>query len=153
MAGLAEIAGYNGDVKYYNNVSKVYIEKWEEYGVSRDKTHAKVSYDWYGSWTTTYNLYADSLLCFHLGNNESTSTIDGHDDKQKPLKPIKGDHAGFVPKHIYQMQSDWYYAVRQRYGLPLDSRHLYTKTDWEFFAMAVAAPKVRSEILQSVARW
>ena len=155
MAGLAEITGYDEDVKFYNNVSKVYIEKWEEYGISRDKTHAKVSYDWYGSWTTTYNLYADSLLCFHLGlgSNESASTIGAQDDKQKPLKPIKGDHNGFVPKHIYQMQSDWYYAVRQRYGLPLDSRHLYTKTDWEFFAMAVAAPKVRAEILQSVAKW
>lgn len=155
MAGLSEIAGYKEDVDYYNNVSKVYIEKWEEYGISRDRTHAKVSYDWYGSWTTTYNLYADSLLCFHLGSekNHSTSTISHNDDKQKPLKGIKGDYDGFVPKHIYQMQSDWYYAVRQRYGLPLDSRHLYTKTDWEFFAMAVAAPKVRAEILQSVAQW
>ena len=156
MAGLSAITGSHEDVKYYNNVSKVYIEKWEEYGISRDKTHAKVSYDWYGSWTTTYNLYADSLLCFHLGTatNESQSTIDDHhDDKQKPLKGIKGDYDGFVPKHIYQMQSDWYYAVRQKFGLPLDSRHLYTKTDWEFFAMAVAAPKVRADILQSVAHW
>ena len=156
MASLSAITGYDEDVKYYNNVSKVYIEKWEEYGISRDKTHAKVSYDWYGSWSTTYNLYADSLLCFHLGiaTNESQSTIGDHrDDKQKPLKGIKGDYDGFVPKHIYQLQSDWYYAVRQKFGLPLDSRHLYTKTDWEFFAMAVAAPKVRAEILQSVAHW
>lgn len=153
MSGLAAITGYEGDVKYYNNVSKVYIEKWEEYGISRDKTHAKVSYDWYGSWTTTYNLYADSLLCFHLGDTTNLSTIAKHDDKQKPLNPIRGDQNGFVPKHIYQMQSDWYYAVRQRYGLPLDSRHLYTKTDWEFFAMAVAAPRVRAKILQSVAKW
>ena len=153
MAGLSAITGYKEDVKYYNNVSKVYIEKWEEYGISRDKTHAKVSYDWYGSWTTTYNLYADSLLCFHLGDNSTSSTIGKHDDKQKPIKSPKDDQAGFVPKHIYQMQSDWYYAVRQKFGLPLDSRHLYTKTDWEFFAMAVAAPRVRAEILQSVAKW
>ena len=154
MAGLAQIVGFDEDVKFYNNVSKVYIEKWEEYGISRDKTHAKVSYDWYGSWTTTYNLYADSLLCFHLGTGSNdSSAIGGGDGKQKPLKPIEGDDEGFVPKHVYQMQSDWYYAVRQKYGLPLDSRHLYTKTDWEFFAMAVAAPKVRAEILQSVAKW
>jgi Domain of unknown function (DUF1793) len=51
------------------------------------------------------------------------------------------------------MQSDWYYAVRQNYGLPLDSRHLYTKTDWEFFAMAVTSQKTRSTILDSVAKW
>jgi hypothetical protein len=60
---------------------------------------------------------------------------------------------GFVPKHIYQMQSDWYWNVRQKYGVPLDSRHLYTKTDWEFFAAAVAAPQVRAEILELVAKW
>jgi hypothetical protein len=158
MAGIAELAGNHEDVKTYNNISKVYIAKWEEYGISRDKTHAKVAYNWYGSWTTTYNLYADSLLCFHLGPDNSTSltktSIAGRYEHQKPLQPpIAGDHHGFVPKHIYQMQSDWYYAVRQKYGLPLDSRHLYTKTDWEFFAMAVAAPKVRATILQSVAKW
>ena len=43
--------------------------------------------------------------------------------------------------------------MRQRYGLPMDSRHLYTKTDWEFFAAAVTGEKTRSSILQSVAKW
>ncbi|RMD44783.1 hypothetical protein DV735_g343, partial [Chaetothyriales sp. CBS 134920] len=126
MAGLAQVVGLDADVKAYDNISQVYVAKWEEYGISRDKTHAKVAYDWYGSWTTTYNLYADSLLCFHLGSKSAVGST---------------------------LQSDWYYAVRQKYGLPLDSRHLYTKTDWEFFAMAVAAPRVRAEILQSVAKW
>ena len=51
------------------------------------------------------------------------------------------------------MQSDWYRAVRQTYGLPLDSRHLYTKTDWEFFTAAVSSENVRAEILESVALW
>lgn len=51
------------------------------------------------------------------------------------------------------MQSDWYHAVRQRYGLPLDSRHLYTKTDWEFFATSVASKSVRNEIWESYALW
>jgi hypothetical protein len=159
MAGLSELVENHEDAKVYNNISKVYIAKWEEFGISRDKTHAKLAYDWYGSWTTTYNLYADSLLCFHLGS-ENTSAADpvpaaigGRYEYQKPLKKIDGDKHGFVPKHIYQLQSDWYWSVRQKYGLPLDSRHLYTKTDWEFFAMAVAAPKVRAGILQSVAKW
>ena len=51
------------------------------------------------------------------------------------------------------MQSDWYHNVRQKYGLPLDSRHLYTKTDWEFFAAAITSKKARGEILESVALW
>lgn len=149
MAGLAEIAGKADDVKTFENTSRVYIEKWEEYGVSRDKTHAKVAYNWFGSWTTTYNLYADSLLCFHLEGSDIKAVGNGD---QKPIGENKPAY-GFVPQHIYQMQSDWYFAVRQKYGLPLDSRHFYTKTDWEFFSMAVAAPRVRADILQSVAKW
>ena len=73
---------------------------------------------------------------------------------QKPLKPDHGSNkTAFIPNHIYKMQSDWYHAVRQRYGLPLDSRHLYTKTDWEFMTAAVSSRTVRGEILESVALW
>jgi hypothetical protein len=119
--------------------------------MSRDGTHAKLAYDWYGSWTTIYNLYADAQLCFHL---EGTDTFPASLSKaQTPLDSKKPSKTGFVPRHIYQKQSIWYHYVRQKYGLPLDSRHLYTKTDWEFFAMAVASERTRSEILESVAKW
>lgn len=157
MAGLSEIVGNEADAKTYNSIAGEYIAKWEQFGLSRDKTHFKVAYDWWGSWTTIYNLYADSLLCFRVGSDSKDTipiaAVTAHDGKQKPLHPPQTDEAGFVPKHVYQIASDWYYQVRQKYGLPLDSRHLYTKTDWEFFAMSVAAPKVRAEILESVARW
>ena len=119
--------------------------------MSRDQTHAKLAYDWYGSWTTIYNLYADALLCFHLeGTGVSPRPATSY--TQKPLQPHP-HKTGFVPRHIYQRQSIWYHNVRQKYGLPLDSRHLYTKTDWEFFSMAVASEDVRSEVLESVAKW
>jgi hypothetical protein len=120
--------------------------------MSRDGTHAKVAYNWYGSWTTLYNLYADAQLCFHLESTAPTQYIP-RIGGQRPLQPLKSLKEGFVPKHIYKKQSIWYHYVRQQYGLPLDSRHLYTKTDWEFFAMAVAGKETRSEILESVARW
>ena len=106
-----------------------------------------------------YNLYADALLCFHLEGTSlapSANTFERH-DHQKPLEPghdaPSSNSTGFVPHHVYKIQSDWYHAVRQRYGLPLDSRHLYTKTDWEFFAASVTSKLVRSEILESVAKW
>ncbi|MCJ1315623.1 hypothetical protein MMC15_000943 [Xylographa vitiligo] len=156
MSAISEVIGEIEDVKYYKNISNTYITKWEEFGISRDGTHAKLAYDWYGSWTTLYNLYADSLLCFHLDDNSlptNQQPISSHGDDQKPLKPGHEKKSGFVPQHIYKMQSDWYHNVRQRYGLPLDSRHLYTKTDWEFFAAAVTGEEVRGEILDSVAKW
>lgn len=160
MSEMADLVGETEDAKHYKNISDVYIDKWEEFAISRDGTHAKLAYDWYGSWTTLYSLFADSLLCFHLDGDSSTSVTSpsfgafSHGDQ----KPLPGDgpinnKTGFVPQHIYKMQSDWYHAVRQKYGLPLDSRHLYTKTDWEFFTAAVSSENVRAEILESVALW
>lgn len=162
---LADLLDRPGDAKHYRNISEVYIEKWQEYGISRDGSHAKLAYDWYGSWTTLYSLYANAILCFHPSitnpsNIVSTSDFSaGSDDVQQPLTSEKSPSGrtpvtkDFIPNHIYDIQSDWYSAVMQKYGLPLDSRHLYTKSDWEFEAAAVASKKVRSDILDRVALW
>ncbi|KAK0664452.1 hypothetical protein QBC41DRAFT_328687 [Cercophora samala] len=175
MSEIADIVGEKEDAKFYRETAGEYIEKWQEYGISRDGTHAKLAYTWYGSWTTIYNLYADSLLCFHVdgGKNRSSSGYDprsytggrrsGKQPRMESQVPLQGqayeagkkhgDDGVFIPDRVYQMQSDWYHAVLQKYGLPLDSRHLYTKSDWEFFAAAVTGRKTRTEILTSVAKW
>lgn len=154
MSGIARTINSTEDAKRYDDIAREYILKWEDYGISRDGTHAKLAYDWHGSWTTIYNLYADSLLCFQLEGASISTAPDQLPGKQTPLDiGGEGSTSGFVPRHIYKMQSDWYHAVRQRYGLPLDNRHLYTKSDWEFFAAAVTSRSVRAEILQSVAKW
>lgn len=137
----------------------MYIKKWQEYGISRDGSHAKLAYDWYGSWTTLYSLYADALLCFHpsitFNSSSSTSPQPHHPHGQAPLStsPRTPPTSDFIPHHIYELQSNWYAAVLQKYGLPLDSRHLYTKSDWEFEAAAVTSKHVRADMLDSVARW
>lgn len=151
MSKLSEVVGNDADAENYRNISKSYISQWQEFGLSRDKTHAKLAYDWYGSWTTLYNLYADSLLCFRVEPDKPSAQSF---DNQTPLEPGHDKaEMEFVPKYIYQIQSDWYYNVRQKYGLPLDNRRRWTKTDWEFFAMAVSARSVRGPILESVAKW
>jgi hypothetical protein len=141
--------------------------------MSRDGTHAKLAYNWYGSWTTLYSLFADTILCFHptlTGNTSSSLSPSQQDqdeeiyaslpsgDKQKPLKPkpktpTHSSKKDFIPHEIYKNQSAFYHVAMQKYGLPLDSRHLYTKSDWEFEAAAVAEPAVRKEILDRVSRW
>ncbi|KAI8627758.1 DUF1793-domain-containing protein [Xylariaceae sp. FL1651] len=158
MSGIAEMVGEESDAKWYSSVADEYIEKWQEFGLSRDKTHAKLAYTWYGSWTTLYNIYADALLCFHLPGENSSSAPEQSSFWGSQQTPLGGANkirskSVFIPDKIYQMQSDWYHNVLQRYGLPLDSRHLYTKSDWEFFAAAVASKTVRTEILQHVATW
>jgi len=150
MSEISDLMGETEDAKYYRNISETYIKKWEGYGMSRDGSYAKLAYTWEGSWTTLYNLFADSLLCFHLPASTESAMISG--DKQKPIT-MPSEKTSFVPERIYKTQSDWYHNVRQKYGLPLDSRHLYTKSDWEFFAAAVTSKKVREEIVESVALW
>ena len=155
MSEISELMDEQKDAKYYRNISDVYIKKWEEYGMSRDGGRAKLAYNWYGSWTTLYSLYANAILCFHPNPepNETASPLLG---SQHPLMPGFGSSMSsknFIPDHIYQAQSRWYSTVMQYYGLPLDSRHLYTKSDWEFQAAAVASKHTRTQILDRVARW
>jgi hypothetical protein len=110
-----------------------------------------LAYTWFGSWTTLYNLFADSLLCFHLPS--STLASISSSTQQPFVDELRVSKTAFVDEKVYKIQSDWYHNVRQRYGLPLDSRHLYTKSDWEFFAVAVASKQVREEIVDSIALW
>ncbi|CAD0110240.1 unnamed protein product, partial [Aureobasidium uvarum] len=157
MSELATVMDKKDDAKHFRNISDTYVKRWEELAISRDGTHAKLAYDWYGSWTTLYSLYADALLCFHPSttNGSNSQSVDDYAQvsggKQEPiLEPPTKD---FIHNHIYKMQSDWYATVMQKYGLPLDSRHLYTKSDWEFQAAAVASRKTRTEILDRVSKW
>ncbi|KAI4852967.1 putative glutaminase [Aureobasidium sp. EXF-8845] len=157
MSELATVMDKKDDAKHFRNISDTYVKRWEELAVSRDGTHAKLAYDWYGSWTTLYSLFADALLCFHPSttNGSSARAVDDYAQvsggKQEPI--LESPTHDFIPNHIYKMQSDWYATVMQKYGLPLDSRHLYTKSDWEFQAAAVASRKTRTDILDRVSKW
>lgn len=70
-----------------------------------------------------------------------------------PSLPPDTTFAPFLPPHLYTNQSQHYARVMQTYGLPLDSRHRYTKSDWAFSAAAVASPAVRSQIYRATAKW
>ncbi|KAM0142199.1 hypothetical protein ACHAO1_001412 [Botrytis cinerea] len=154
MSEIAEVVGETEDAAFYRNISETYIKRWEdEFAFSRDGTHAKLAYSWYGSWTILYNLFADSLLCFHIPSSSSSAPSIGNGQKPITLPDQQISKTGFVSDKVYKLQSDWYHSVRQKYGLPLDSRHLYTKSDWEFFAVSVASKKVREEIVDSIALW
>ncbi|RPA80187.1 DUF1793-domain-containing protein [Ascobolus immersus RN42] len=169
MSELAAIVGEHKDAKFYREISDKYYPIWEDLALSRDKTHTKLAYHWYGSWGTLYNLYNDALLCFHHPSKSPTTLALLSSGKTSPPRPAprfrfdvrsletrdteKDKKKPFFPPKIYTLQSKWYLNVLQTYGLPLDVRHFYTKSDWEFYAAAIASPKVLKKIVDTVGEW
>jgi len=110
MANIADLVGQSKDAAIYRNISRVYISAFHSLAVSKDGTHTKLLYQQDDSWGTLYNLFWDRVLNLSL-----------------------------VPKSIYSMQDKWYPRVQEKYGVPLDSRHKWTKSDWGLFAAATSA--------------
>lgn len=129
MAGLSEAMGYKDDHKRYTKISDDYLPKFLDYAISRDGTHTKLAYHWQGSWGSLYNQYGDALLCFHI--------------QDEP----------YMPHWLYRLQSKYYLQVMQSYGLPLDSRHLYTKSDWEMWIAAIVSEETRHVLVDAMGRW
>lgn len=105
---IADLLGESKNASHYANVSTTYIKKWQKYAVAKAGTHTKLAYQDEKSWGTLYNLFGDRLLNLKL-----------------------------VPKSIYELQDKWYPKVAEQWGVPLDSRHNWTKSDWEMFASAI----------------
>ncbi|KAJ4395919.1 hypothetical protein N0V93_000135 [Gnomoniopsis smithogilvyi] len=87
-------------------------------------THTTLDYNDPTSWGVLYNLYADRLL----GLN-------------------------FVSDDIYTIQSNFYPTVALTYGVPLDTRHDWVKSDWEMFAAAIAEESTRSLLIDLQVNW
>jgi hypothetical protein len=60
---------------------------------------------------------------------------------------------GLVPDSVYQMQSNFYPTVANKYGVPLDTRHTYTKGDWQCFSAAIASTSTRATFFKDLANW
>jgi hypothetical protein len=95
-------------------------------GIAHDASpaHTTLSYGQNETHGLLYNLYGDALL-----------------------------NLGLVPEKIYDMQSAFYPTVAYDFGIPLDTRHRYTKSDWEMFAAAVASNDTKHMLIHKLANW
>ncbi|KAF2226171.1 glutaminase GtaA [Elsinoe ampelina] len=125
MATIADLTSHPSDSANYTSIATGYIAQWEQLSASNTTPpHTTLSYGATDSWGLLYNLYASRLL------------------KQR-----------LVPQRVFDRQSAFYPAVALEYGVPLDTRHTYTKLDWEVFVAAVAGTETRDLILGKVAEW
>jgi len=85
--------------------------------------HFELSYGNPDSWGLSYNLMADKLL--------------GTD---------------VFAESIFEQQSAWYPTVAQEFGVPLDTRHTYTKSDWQIWTAAIATDITTRDLFVSSVR-
>lgn len=126
MSVISRLTGNEADSANYTAIAHDYIDKWQTLGIAHDADppHTTLSYGENDTHGLLYNLYADTQLQLHL-----------------------------VPQSVYDMQSNFYPTAAQKYGVPLDTRHTYTKGDWEMFVAAIASGDTRNTFIKDLATW
>jgi Domain of unknown function (DUF5127)/Domain of unknown function (DUF4965)/Domain of unknown function (DUF1793)/Domain of unknown function (DUF4964) len=111
MGKIAAVAGNTADAQQYANSAKQFMTYWTANAQDPSAAHLDLTYSGDGggdgTWGTTYNGFADSLL-----------------------------GTGLVPESVTSEQAAWYESVSNLFGLPLQVPHSYAKSDWEVFTAA-----------------
>ncbi|KAJ7356633.1 hypothetical protein DFH08DRAFT_770718 [Mycena albidolilacea] len=108
MAEISKLLGDNAKYTNYSSIAADYVTKWTTLSASKTGPHLTLDYNDDASWGLAYNLFSD----VHLGLN-------------------------LFPKSLYDQQTAWYKTVVNKFGVPLDTRHTYTKTDWEVWTAGI----------------
>lgn len=147
MAEIANLTGHTDTAMNYSKTAHDYMSQWTTLGfnLEADPPHAELSYNNPSSWGLLYNLFADKEL-----------------------------NLGLVPQKVYDIQDNFYPTVFDKYGVPLDTRHSYTKSklarhvdslrtlklttllstdDWALFVAAVSSPSLKQRFISTLADW
>ncbi|KAN0074794.1 protein of unknown function (DUF1793) domain containing protein [Elaphomyces granulatus] len=126
MAVISNLTGNTQEAQNYTSIANKYISQWLTLGIaSNDKPpHTTLAYGQSNTHGLLYNLFADAELGLNL-----------------------------VPQSVYDMQSNFYPTIKDAYGVPLDTRHDYTKGDWECWVAAVASNSTQKMFFNLLATW
>ena len=126
MAVTANATGNTTDGANFTSISHSYTDQWQTLGIAIDATpqHTALGYGLKDTHSLLYNLYGDAELSLNLD-----------------------------PQSVYDMQSAFYPAVNLEYGIPLHTRHNYTKGDWEMSTAAIASKDKQDMFIKDLATW
>ena len=108
VKAIMGIAGYGmlADMLGKQDIAAEYTDKAKQMAteweaMANDGDHYRLTFDKEGTWSQKYNLVWDKLLGFDI-----------------------------FPDQIVEKEIPYYLTMQNEYGLPLDNRRTYTKSDW-----------------------
>ncbi len=107
MSQLAALAGNGADAQTYGAQAKTLAGQWTTKAQDASGKHLLLEYDKPGTWSLKYNALYDRVLGLDL-----------------------------VPASVLAEEAAWYASQAQPFGVVLDPRNPYTKSDWEIWTAA-----------------
>lgn len=107
IACYGRLSGQLGDqaaARKYTEMAKAMVPKWMEAAKGGAEGGYRLAYDRPGTWSMKYNLVWDKVLGLDL-----------------------------FPRSVFEAEVNAYSRLIRPFGLPLDNRRTWTKTDWELW--------------------
>jgi len=123
LACYAKMAKMNGDeaaAARFMALAKEMVPKWLEAAKGGRGGSYRLAFDQADTWSMKYNLVWDRALGFNL-----------------------------FPPEVAATETAFYRTAQQKYGLPLDSRKLWTKSDWLVWSATLTGKREDFEALVS----